>query len=76
MEREINEVKKKKLKLDLTFTTRRCEWCDQEPKEQAVKRKILNEAVLSYLKKIKQILIKNDRRIQENECNRPGENVD
>ena len=52
MEREINEVKKK-LNLDLTFTTRRWEWCDQEPKEQTVKRKILNEAVLSYLKKVK-----------------------
>ena len=55
MENTDVEELKNKLKLDLTFTCKRCKWCDpQAEKEQTVKRKILNEAVSSYSKKYKQ----------------------
>ena len=46
------EELKKKLKLNLTLTSKRCQWCDpQEKGEQTVKRKILNEAVSSHFNK-------------------------
>ena len=53
---DVEEIKNK-LKLDLVLTSKRCQWCDLQKKEdQSVKRKILNEAVSSYfIKKNKTI---------------------
>ena len=53
---DVEEIKNK-LKLDLVLTSKRCQWCDPQKKEdQSVKRKILNEAVSSYfIKKNKTI---------------------